>query len=226
MKITFRRGRKIGDPGYSSTDVGMEIVADCDDELYYDRPAEFGAWAAKQFEAVDELLEAEIRRIYSTRPAPVETAAQRDRANGNGNGTGNGYHADGDREIDRARARDEPRNGNSYRNGDGASAKPRYEWDRRGDRPESRDRDRPRDDRGGRRDDRAGEKSYGPPRTGAQLFAWAKGEEERGADGFVKALGGWCKKHELPWRFNDLSGTDVREVYEAGRAMLEDAGGY
>jgi hypothetical protein len=42
----------------------------------------------------------------------------------------------------------------------------------------------------------------------------------------VKALGAWCKDHDLPWKFNDLRTDEVRDVYEAGQSMLEDAGGY
>ena len=232
MTITLRRGRKCGDPNYGSTDVGVELTLECDDETYFDKPQEFAAWIAAQYAAADNLIESELRALYARRrlaePGPVETASQRDerqaepagRSNGRSNGHTNGYHSDGDREIDRARSREEPRGG------DGPVERPRYDWDRNRN-PEGRgrdDRDRPRDDRRGGGGRNGG--GYGPPKTGAQLFAWAKGIEENGAEGFVKALGGWCKKNDLPWRFNDLSGADVRDVYEAGQAMLEDQPAY
>jgi hypothetical protein len=231
MKLLFRRARKCGDPNYGSTEVGLDLQADFDPEVADENPERLEAFIEAHYALVDRMIEAEIARVYARRQQAAEPTREREPAHAtNGNGNGYPHPRDGDREIDRARERDEPRNGGGYRNGDGASTKPRFDWNRNGSGDDRRrdDRDRPRDDRGGRRDDRrgGGGGGYGPPKTGKQLFAWARGVEEKGAEGFVKALGKWCKQRDLPWRFDDLQGDEVRDVYEAGQAMLEDQGGY
>lgn len=207
-KITFRRGRKIGDPNYSSTDVGLEIVLNVDDEVFNDNPT-FQRFCAANYSLLDDLVEAEVARIYSTRTAPVQTAAQRERepvAAGYRNGDGashNGHSA----------------NGNGY-------TKPRTDWDRNRRpeavreperRPERRDdRERGRDDR------RGGGKSYGPPKTGRELYAWAKRqEEENGVRGFVKTLSQISKERYGDWKFNDLHRDDLADLYEEGQRLLD-----
>ena len=219
-KITFRRGRKIGDPNYSSTEFGIEFEMQVEDELFNDDEV-FAKFCATNYSFADQLLEAEIGRIYASRPKrPVPTAA----AESNG---------DGQRAIEEARSRREPvtsRNNGVATDQRGVAtdqrgvatdqrgvAKEQHDWDR----SRNPERDRRRDDRG-----RGGDKSYGPPRTGKQLFAWAKGHEEKGADGFVMALGKMCKEVTGAWRFDALNAEEVEQVHAAGEAMLEDRGGY
>jgi hypothetical protein len=206
MKINIRRGRKIGDPNYSSTDVGLELALDCDDELYYDRPAEFAAWFGVQCQTADELLEAEIRRIYASRPAPVETAAQRDERRPEpaaARTNGNGYHANGDREIERSRSREEPRGG------DGAAAGGGYE------RPD----ERRRDDRG-RPDDRRGG-GGGGPNPGKKLLAWARGKDEEGAGGVERYIKDWAKDRGVFGMWQDWDRRDVDDAREAAVKWID-----
>jgi hypothetical protein len=219
MKIIIRRGRKIGDPNYSSTDVGLELALDCDDETYYDKPEDFRAWFAAQCQTVDRLLEAEITRIYACRPGIVG-AGLKPATTSHDNSHRDG-HDDRDRAIDEARSRREPE---AARNG---YTKERHEWDRRGDRPPDRDDrrgDRPAErGRDGRRSNSGHD---GPPRNGKALYAWAKDQEEAGARGFVKKLQNWCKSQFGAWRFDELNADEVREAFAAGERMIEDAGGY
>ena len=222
MKVKFRRGRKIGDPNYGSTEFGIELEMDVDDETFNDDVI-FSKFCATNFSFADQLLEAERERIYASRPAQdVERVAGSVERNSYSRPTPHEPRptsSSGDRAIEEARHRREPA---AARNGvDHSRERPRSDMER--SRNADRERDRPaRDERRGG----GGGKSYGPPRTGAQLFAWAKGHEERGADGFLKSLGGWCKDHDLPTRFSDLTADEIRDVYEAGQAMLDRSGGY
>lgn len=64
-------------------------------------------------------------------------------------------------------------------------------------------------------------RDFGSPRSGKQLFAWAKGVEEQHGDGFIKALQRWCKENDLSWRFDQLTVDQIAAVYQAGQEMLE-----
>ena len=81
-----------------------------------------------------------------------------------------------------------------------------------------------RDDRGGRRDDRGGRhtNSDQPPKTGKQLFGWAKDHD------VMPWFSDFGKEHRFPARFNDWDERDVddamREYYRSTTAARNGNG--
>jgi hypothetical protein len=214
MTFTFKRGRKIGDPNYSSTEIGLEITAECDEELYYDRPADFEKWAATQYAAADGLLEAEISRIYAARPKPVETASQRDEHRAEPATSRASYqNGDGAQAIEDARQRAEPAAGyHGNGNGNGYTKQP-IDFGRN-----------PAPPSGGQYRSGGGGKSYGPPKTGSQLVAWAKGIEESGdAKGLSKwIMYQWGRAHGLgDAKVVTWPEEAVRDCYDEARTRQE-----
>ena len=165
--------------------------------------------------AVAEELARQKAEFLAARPAPVETASQRDERAGAGLAAAhrsNGVYHESDRAIDEARAnRPEPRNG------DGASTSTRPRRDDR-ERPD----DRRRDDRGRSGERRGGGgRSYGPPTNGKSLLAWARGQDEGGAGGVEKYLKGWGKDQGLSGLWQDWDRRDVDDAYELGTKWID-----
>lgn len=165
---------------------------------------------------VAEELERQKVEFLAARPAPVETAAQRDQralehagsTNGNGRANGDGYHHNGDREIDRARQREEPAAVGGY-------AKQPVDYGSRNSGAPS----------GGQYRAGGGGKSYGPPKSGGGLIAWAKELEEKGeAKGLSKwIMYQWGKRHGLgDTRVVDWPEQAVRDCYDEARARQEN----
>ena len=215
MKVTIRRGRKIGRPNYSSEDIGIELTdIECDDELYYDRPAEFKAFIERNYTFADELLDAEATRIDASR-GPDGPAPEHGRS---GSPTPAGRSRRPGRERSRGTA--PQRLGRGY-------AKERHEWDHRGDRPPDRDdRDRTAADRGRERGRPGGGGrggSQGPPRNGKALFAWARGIEEEGrCRGLVKWLNAYGKRLRAAEPVRRWTADEVRRPTRGARRWIRE----
>ena len=85
------------------------------------------------------------------------------------------------------------------------------------------DRDRYRDDGGGRRDDRGGRRTNSDrePRTGKQLFGWAKDHDE------LEWFSAFGKNNRFPAKFNDWDDRDVADAMRAygGRRTTASSNG-
>jgi hypothetical protein len=194
-----------GRPDYGSIGADIHLEVELDSSMIQ-HPDAFRDTVAQHYALARESLDEAIAELRAGQPAPhvvdmPQTIKERQAAAlpapAAANGNGNGYHGN-----DGAATR--------------PAAKPAFNWDRN------------RNPAGGsapRGDQRGGGKSYGPPQSGNQLFAWAKGEEEkRNARGFVKALQKIAQEQCGSWKFADLSPDQIVWLYEAGQELLDQAG--
>ena len=212
-KVTFISGQSIEVPGHGWLKRGIEIVRECDDEIL-ESPEHFEKFTSHYYEVADLTIQAALWKWVAAHPSPAKVGPLvRDRDDPS-------HRAD--RAIDEARDQREPQPAAAaYHNGNGTAAngngngyqKQNHNWNRGSGAPAGGQYGG-----GGNR----GGGSYGPPKTGSQLFAWAKGEEEtRDIRGFVKTLQKIAQEKYGTWQFRDLNRDDLVELYEQGKRLLE-----
>jgi hypothetical protein len=67
-------------------------------------------------------------------------------------------------------------------------------------------------------------KPSGPPRTGRQLFAWTKDQEQLHQVGLLKYLNQWAKLQEFPGRMVDFSADQVTLAHQEALRKLQSLG--
>lgn len=211
IKLIARLEKKVGQPNYSSLCAGLSIETEIDPRAIDD----IEVWeqtVARIYSRIEQAVDAELVRLTGSAAEPVAATAPAAPVNGRQTA----YAPDGEAAIAAARTREEP-----ARNG---PQKEKRVWQTASPRADQAPEREPAGDRDVRRPERRTKDGYGPPRNGKALFAWAKDCEEKGAVGFIKALGAWCKREGLPWKFNDLQTDEILAVYRAGQEMLENGG--
>lgn len=70
-----------------------------------------------------------------------------------------------------------------------------------------------------------GNGNYGDPRTGGQLFAWAKKKtDEEPALDLVKRIDAWAKQKGFPYKWKEWADQQVADAYAAARKVVEAGG--
>lgn len=66
-----------------------------------------------------------------------------------------------------------------------------------------------------------GNGSYGDPRTGGALFAWAKKQDDANPDiGLIKRIDDWAKAKGFPYKWKDWTAEQVAEAYAKASTVI------
>lgn len=216
-KVTFISGQSIEVPGHGWLKRGIEIVRECDEEIL-ESPALFQKFTDHYYEVADLTVQAAIWKWVAAHPTPAPVGPLvRDRDDPN---------RVRDRAIEEARGQREPQpavstpsyhngNGNGNHNGNGNGngyQKQQYNWNRGGGAPDQRQSG------GGNRDGNPYR-----PRTGKELFGWAKDREAEGRDGFFKAVSKYAKDQFRAWKFDMLNDEQAMQVLEVAEQWIAES---
>jgi hypothetical protein len=199
MRITISVNQKVGQPNYGSAGACCEIALDLAEASVSDHP---------------ESLVSEIRRAYALAQQAVFEQLERQAAN---NAPADPPPPRPDRRgyPSQGRPESEPDRDPDYREPN----QPRRQPDPPRRQPE------PRQDYPDRQEQRRGADSGGHnglPRTGRELYPWAKKQEEAGCRGLVRALKDLGGRMGYPEMLKDWNHEETREAIGVWRQMDAD----